>query len=262
MIDDLTRHFAEAGSLGLAAGAALLAAYLMPVAIAAARGHRYTRMIGAINLVLGWTIIGWFAALFWAVNRDLREQPLAEAARPPLREPPLRETPRSKEPVWIDPEALSVAQFSTATRICPHCAEAVKAEAVVCRYCARDLAPAPDHTLPAAKLDERGMRELYDLLQEMERDTSQAIQDANLQDLLQHSDYPRPDSIHTGASGHETISAAEGQPGAIPAAEDRLETIKAEPFRRDEISIDEIVNSRDAGITASGRQTARIKKAS
>ena len=267
MIGELIRHLSEPTGLGLAAGVTLLAAYVMPVAIAAARGHRYTRMIGAINLVLGWTVIGWFAALFWAVNRDLREQPLAEAAPPPL-----RESPRSREPVWIDPEALSVAQYGTATRICPYCAEAVKAEALVCRYCARDLAPAPEHSLPAAKLDERGMRELYDLLQEMERDTSQAIQDANLQDLLHRSDHPEPDSIrngsihtgsiHTGASGPETIPAAAGQPGAIPAAEDRLETIKAERFRQDEISIDEIVNSRDAGITASGRQTARIKKAS
>lgn len=261
MIGELIRQIAEPGGLGLAAGVTLLAAYLMPVAIAATRRHRYTRTIGAINLVLGWTVIGWFAALFWAVNRDLREQPLAEAT------PPLREPLRSREPVWIDPEALSVAQYSTATRICPYCAEAVKAEAVVCRYCARDLAPAPEHSLPAAKLDERGMRELYDLLQEMERDTSQAIQDANLQDLLDHSDHPGPDSIRTGsirtgASRPGTISAGEGPLEAFHASEDRLETIKAERFRQDEISIDEIVNSRDAGITASGRQTTRIKKAS
>lgn len=267
MIGELIRQLSDPGGLGLGVGVTLLAAYFMPLAIAATRGHRYTRLIGAINLVLGWTVIGWFAALFWAVNRDLREQPLAEAAAPALRESPLRESPARRsplreptptlEPVWIDPEAVSVAPYSTATRICPHCAEAVKAEAVVCRYCARDLAPAPEHTLPAAKLDERGMRELYDLLQEMERDTSQAIQDANLQDLLDHSDHPGPDSIRTGS-----IRTGDDRLETIPPGADRLEAIKAEQFRQDEISIDEIVNSRDAGITASGRQTARIKKAS
>ena len=135
MIGELIRHLAEPTGPGLAAGLTLLAAYVMPVAIAATRGHRYTRTIGAINLVLGWTVIGWFAALFWAVNRDLREQPLAEAAQPafresPLRKSPLRELPQSQEPVWIDPEAVSIAQYSTATRICPHCAETVKAEAL------------------------------------------------------------------------------------------------------------------------------------
>lgn len=257
MTGELIRQLSDLGALGLGVGVTLLAAYFMPLAIAVTRGHRYTRLIGAINLLLGWTVIGWFAALFWAVNRDLREQSLAEAVQPALRETPLREPTPTLEPVWINPEALSVAPYSTATRVCPHCAETVKAEAVVCRYCARDLAPESEHTLPAAKLDERGMRELYDLLQEMERDTSQAIQDANLQDLLDHSDHPGPDSIRTGS-----IRADEDRPEAIPAGEDRLETIKAEHFRQDEISIDEIVNSRDACITASGRQTARIKKAS
>lgn len=267
MLGELIRHFADTGGPGLAAGAALLAAYLMPLVIAATREHRYTRMIGAINLVLGWTVIGWFAALFWAVNRDLREQPPAEAAPsllrdPPLRDPPLHEPTQSLEPVWIDPEAVPVTQHNSATRICPHCAEAVKAEAVVCRYCARDLAPAPEHTLPAARLDERGMRELYDLLQEMERETAQVIQDANLQDLPHHSGHPGSDSIRTGDGRLEAIPAGAGRIETIPAGESRLETFKAERFRPDEISTDEIVNSRDAGITASGRQSSRIKKAS
>lgn len=244
MIDELVRHLTESGGPAPVAAVALFAAYLMPLAIAAIRGHRYTRTIGALNLVLGWTVLGWFAALFWALNRDLREQAPVEFA-PPLREPPL-----SLEPVWNDPEFVSTARDNPATRICPYCAEAIKAEAVVCRYCARDLATAPQDTLPAS-LDERGMQELYDLLQDMERDASQALRDSKLDDLLRHSGHSGSDSIGTGESRIE----------AIPAAESRLETFKAERLQPDQISTDEIVHSRDAGITASGRQSSRIKKA-
>jgi hypothetical protein len=40
--------------------------YLMPSYVAALRGHHKLMAIGAINVLLGWTILGWIVALIWA----------------------------------------------------------------------------------------------------------------------------------------------------------------------------------------------------
>ena len=52
----------------------LLVAYFIPFFVAAGRKHRFSTAIGLINLLLGWTVIGWLAAMIWAVNRDVGEQ--------------------------------------------------------------------------------------------------------------------------------------------------------------------------------------------
>jgi hypothetical protein len=49
--------------LGLSLAAA---AYLLPTIVAAARGHRQTLAIFILNLFLGWSGLGWVAALIWA----------------------------------------------------------------------------------------------------------------------------------------------------------------------------------------------------
>lgn len=44
-----------------------IAVYFVPFAIAAFRGHRYKAVIFALNLIGGWSGLGWIAALVWAV---------------------------------------------------------------------------------------------------------------------------------------------------------------------------------------------------
>jgi hypothetical protein len=50
--------------------AALSFLYLLPFAIAIGRGRTNTGAICALNLFLGWTLVGWVVALVWAVAHD------------------------------------------------------------------------------------------------------------------------------------------------------------------------------------------------
>lgn len=252
MIDDLIQRIAGEGNLGLVAGAALLLAYAMPVTIAVARKHRFTGAIGAINLLLGWTVVGWIAALFWAVNRDLREPAPAHSR---FGEPQFALEPQiALEPVWTDPDGIATSirtdatnatDATDATRKCPFCAELIKAEAVVCRYCSRDLpvvqAVTPYGTIATDSLDERGMRELYDLLQDMERDAAREYHEARFTDVMD-----RVDAIRAAEIRSDEVKSGEIKPEGWP----------------DGIGAGEIVVRRDSGTTPTGkRRAARIQKA-
>lgn len=44
----------------------LLAIYLLPSIVARSRRHHNTGAICVLNILLGWTLLGWIAALVWA----------------------------------------------------------------------------------------------------------------------------------------------------------------------------------------------------
>jgi T4 superinfection immunity protein len=44
-----------------------LVLYFLPTIIARSANHRQLTAIFALNLLLGWTILGWVAALVWAL---------------------------------------------------------------------------------------------------------------------------------------------------------------------------------------------------
>jgi hypothetical protein len=48
--------------------AVMVAAYFLPGLIAYMRGHHNVVSIMLLNLFLGWTLIGWVAALVWAAS--------------------------------------------------------------------------------------------------------------------------------------------------------------------------------------------------
>lgn len=45
--------------------------YFLPTIIASDRKHRQRIPIGILNAFLGWTFIGWVAALIWAFTSDI-----------------------------------------------------------------------------------------------------------------------------------------------------------------------------------------------
>lgn len=56
----------------------VIVAYFLPAFIAMARGHQQAGMILVINLFLGWTFLGWIAALVWSFV-DTKPTPATES---------------------------------------------------------------------------------------------------------------------------------------------------------------------------------------
>lgn len=48
----------------------LLALYLLPAIIAERRHHRNRKAIAVLNVLLGWTFLGWVIALVWSYTAD------------------------------------------------------------------------------------------------------------------------------------------------------------------------------------------------
>lgn len=74
--------------------ALVVALYFIPTIVAAIRGHQNRVSIMLLNLFLGWTGLGWLAALIWsasainklAIDGDLPRTPAASAGADPYHE--------------------------------------------------------------------------------------------------------------------------------------------------------------------------------
>ncbi len=98
--------------IGVALLVLLLWLYFLPAWLARKRQHNNLTALFVLNLLLGWTLLGWVAALIWA----LAEAPKVAVATPAPSSAPTE--PR---------------------RPCPFCAEPILPAAAVCRFCSREL---------------------------------------------------------------------------------------------------------------------------
>jgi hypothetical protein len=49
--------------------------YMLPTLIAFGREHPRRQDIAVVNILLGWTLIGWFGVFFWASLTAVEDQP-------------------------------------------------------------------------------------------------------------------------------------------------------------------------------------------
>lgn len=57
-----------------------IAFYFIPTFVAMNRDHRQAGAIAVLNLLLGWTLVGWVAALVWAATATSPASPVTVAA--------------------------------------------------------------------------------------------------------------------------------------------------------------------------------------
>lgn len=50
---------------------ALVIVYLVPFMVAAARDHAWTVTLLVVNVLLGWTVVGWGLLLWWALRGEV-----------------------------------------------------------------------------------------------------------------------------------------------------------------------------------------------
>ena len=67
--------------VGVLFTALLVALYLIPTRIAYVRKHRNRQAIAAVNVLFGWTILGWGLALVWAMTADVESPALVSMPR-------------------------------------------------------------------------------------------------------------------------------------------------------------------------------------
>jgi hypothetical protein len=85
-----------------------LLVYFLPAIVAKEREHPNATAITVLNLILGWTLLGWVAALVWALT--------------------------------VSRVAPKIAQSDVARCLCPACGESISIHAQVCRFCNHQLA--------------------------------------------------------------------------------------------------------------------------
>lgn len=80
--------------------------------------------IFALNLFLGWTLVGWVVALVWAIKSLEPIKTINVAAQEPA------PTPTSVQPVTEAPKQI---------KQCPYCAEDILMAAKKCKHCGSDV---------------------------------------------------------------------------------------------------------------------------
>ena len=82
-------------------GLLLLALYFLPAVVAKLRAHHQRGAILTLNILLGWTLLGWVVSFVWAVTAVRPASPAVPSPEPAQPKPSLpREPERAPPPPW------------------------------------------------------------------------------------------------------------------------------------------------------------------
>jgi hypothetical protein len=141
-----------------------LCVYLLPTMIAYNRNHTSKMAILALNLVFGWSFVGWVIALIWALADNGRNRsnvlfqvgyppvaPQAYPAPPTYVQPPAFAHAPVQAPAFAPAPIQPPAQHAYVPAVhntiggkkgaCPLCGSIVSAQAVFCPFCRAAIAP-------------------------------------------------------------------------------------------------------------------------
>lgn len=122
---------------------AALALYLLPSFIASLRGHHNATAIFFLNLLAGWTALGWLAALIWSLTSPAPAAKgptiIAAPETPFPSSSPRFAEPRLQPPAPAAQRAAHPGQTDADRTPCPFCAEPILPAARKCRFCGSDL---------------------------------------------------------------------------------------------------------------------------
>ena len=110
----------------------LVGLYVVPTIIGFRRGHQNAAAIAALNLLLGWTLLGWVAALVWALTDPGRRLEVISTTSPAATPP--------KPSASLVHSGIGPPAQPEWTAECSACRSRVHPEASVCPYCHQRLA--------------------------------------------------------------------------------------------------------------------------
>ena len=118
-----------------------LGLYLLPAMVAAGRKHRSGTAITALNILLGWTFVGWVAALVWALTGNVIEVSTAAGyiKCPECRETILKGARKCKH---CGSALAGPAAPPAGMRACPDCSRLAPVAEKNCPACGHAMAPA------------------------------------------------------------------------------------------------------------------------
>lgn len=120
------------------------AVYFVPSIVAASRGHNSGGAIFAINLLLGWTLLGWIAALVWAFTGDVAKggpNPRTHIKCPDCKELVLADARKCKHCGTVLVPQGQTPVLTEAMRTCPDCHRAAPLADAYCPSCGHAMAP-------------------------------------------------------------------------------------------------------------------------
>jgi hypothetical protein len=126
-------HANPSGAIG---ALILLCLYFLPAIVAMARRHHQQSAILLLNLLLGWTLIGWVVAIVWAATAV--NPPVATSDNPVATAQPKHVGVREARQI-LGSASIPPPFPMQRTKVCPRCAEDVKAAAQVCRFCGHEF---------------------------------------------------------------------------------------------------------------------------